>query len=173
MTSSNPSLYEAFARYGSGITLVAVRDGAEHRFFIAGSVLTASVDPFTLAISVGADRDALPAITAGAPWTVSVLSASQLPLVRVLTSPTPRAERLQALVDAGALCAGDGPLCLPEALVTLWCVTHSATPLNDQVLLVGEVQSGSVHRSGEPLLRWNRQFHTVGAITADTVQAVA
>ena len=83
-----PPLYDSFALYGSGVTLVAVRDvpGDQDRFFIAASVLTSSVNPFTIALSVGQDRDALPLITAGAPWAVSVLSVHHLPLVRLLTA---------------------------------------------------------------------------------------
>ncbi|MDA4893727.1 MULTISPECIES: flavin reductase family protein [Microbacterium] len=160
MSAVDPSLYDSFARYGSGITLVATRGDDHDLFFIAASVLTASVNPFTLAVSVGQDRDALPAITAGAPWAVSVLAAHHLPLVRRLTSPGTRAERLDALGEAGAVASAEGPLFLPDALVTLWCTTHSTTPVNDQMLLVGEVTRGSAPEEGVPLLRWNRAFHT-------------
>ncbi|SJM67052.1 flavin reductase family protein [Gulosibacter sp. 10] len=160
MTTSIPTLYESFALYGSGVTLVTARDGDDDRFFIAGSVLTASVDPFTLAVSAGKDRDALPAILDGAPWAVSVLATHHLPLVRRLTARTTREERLEALEAAGAERSSEGPLWLPDALVTFWCTTHSSTPVHDQVLLVGEVHRNSHHSEGLPLLRWNRDFRT-------------
>ena len=161
-----PPLYDSFALYGSGVTLVAVRDvpGDQDRFFIAASVLTSSVNPFTIALSVGQDRDALPLITAGAPWAVSVLSVHHLPLVRLLTARTTRAERLDALGAAGAEVSPEGPLWLPDALVTLWCTTHATMPLHDQLLLVGSVLRGSSHQADLPLLRWNRDFHTVAEL---------
>ncbi|TXK19111.1 flavin reductase family protein [Homoserinibacter sp. GY 40078] len=167
--TTEPSLYESFALYGSGVTLVAVRDGDYDRFFVAASVLTASVTPFTLAVSVGQDRDAIPAIQSGAPWTLSVLAAHHLPLVRTLTAPTTHQERLDALGAAGAESSPEGPLWLPDALVTFWCSTRSITPVHDQRIVVGEVQHGSFHGNGSPLLRWNRDFRTtadVGQLTS-------
>ncbi|GAB10578.1 putative NADPH-flavin oxidoreductase [Gordonia araii NBRC 100433] len=160
--------YDGFARYGSGVSLVAVHDGEEDRFFVAASVLTASVEPFALAVSVGTGRDALPAILDGRPWSLSVLAAHHLSLVRRLTGATGRAARLAALADAGAERSPQGALWLPDALATFWCETASATPVNDQVLVVGDVVGGSAPRDGTPLLRWNHDFHT----TADLTPAV-
>lgn len=160
MNTSAPALYDSFSLYGSGVTFVSVRDGDVDRFFIAASVLTASVDPFTIAISVGQDRDALPAIEAGAPWAVSILATQHKPLVRRLTARNTRAERLEALGQAGAETSPEGPLWLPDAIVTLWCTTHSVTAVHDQRILVGKVTRGSLHQDGLPLLRWNRDFRT-------------
>ena len=157
------SLYESFALYGSGVTLVTVRDDGADRFFVAGSVLTASVDPFTLAVSVGRYRDALPAIAGGAIWTVNVLADRHLPLVRRLTTRTTREQRLDALRAAGAVCSDEGPLWLPDTLVTFWCTTRSVTTVHDQALLVGEVDRGSEHQDGLPLLRWNHNYVTATA----------
>ena len=159
-TTTAPSLIDSFALYGSGVTLISVRDDDVDRFFVAGSVLTASVDPFTLAVSVGQGRDALAPITSGAPWAVSVLATQHLPLVRALTARNTREERLEALGASGAETSPEGPLWLPDALVTLWCTVHSSTPVHDQVLLAGEVTRGSLHDEGDPLLRWNRGFRT-------------
>jgi flavin reductase (DIM6/NTAB) family NADH-FMN oxidoreductase RutF len=161
MTQTVPSLYDSFALYGSGVTLVTVRDGTRDRFFIASSVLTASVDPFALAVSISRNRDALPAIRAGNPWAVAMLATNHEPLVRQLTSPTSPAERDRALTAAGAVRSDEGPLWLPDALVTLWCTAGSTTPVNDQVLLVGQVNRGSQHQRKAPLLRWNHSFRTV------------
>lgn len=160
VTSNHPSLYDGFALYGSGVTLLTVRDNDVDQFFVAASVLTASVEPFSLAVAVGQDRIGLHAITHGAPWAVSVLSVDQLPLVEQLTGPTTRGERVAALTAAGAESSPEGPLWLPDALVSLWCRTTSVTPVHHQSLIVGDVFRGSLHREGLPLLRWNRQFTT-------------
>lgn len=161
MSETAPSLYDSFALYCSGVTLVSVRDDDDHRFFVAGSVLTASVEPFAVAVSVAGHRDALPAITAGKPWTVSILATRHLPLVRRLTARTTPAERLMALQAAGVDLPSEGPIWVPDALVTLWCTTLSTTPVHDQILLVGQVQHGTTHQAGAPLVRWNREFGTV------------
>jgi flavin reductase (DIM6/NTAB) family NADH-FMN oxidoreductase RutF len=166
MSNAETSLYESFGRYGSSITLVTTRDGDHDRFFIAGSVLTASVDPFTLAVSTGIGRDALPAILDGRPWAVSVLSSRHLSLVQQLTAKTTREDRLAALKSAGAQKSLEGPLWLPDALVTFWCAVSGHTPVNDQVLIVGNVTRGSQHVDGTPLVRWNRGFHTTSALTS-------
>lgn len=117
------NLYDAFALYGSGVALVAVRDGDRDCFFVAASVLTASVDPFALAVSVGRDRDGLAAIASGAVWSVSLLGAHHEGLVRQLTAG-PREGRRDALLAAGAARSPEGPLHLPDALVALWCTTR-------------------------------------------------
>ncbi|MGD8214511.1 flavin reductase [Aestuariimicrobium sp. Y1814] len=61
----------------------------------------------------------------------------------------------------------EGPLWLPDALVTFWCVTETTAPVNDQVLVVGRGVRGSLHEVGKPLLRWHRGFRTDKAIVAD------
>ncbi len=165
------SLYESFSLYGSGVTLITTDGGGTDRFFVAASVLTASVNPFTVAVSVGRYREALPAIAGGAPWAISVLTADHVRLVENLTSPTAESlmaddihkQRLEMLATAGAQRSPEGTLWLPDALVTLWCSTLSLTPVNDQFLLVGEVTRGSARSTGTPLLRWNRSFHTLDA----------
>ena len=160
---TGPSLYDGFARYGSGVTLVTVRF-EDDRFFLAAPMLTVSVDPFTLAISVGHHRDALPAISSGSAWAVSVLAAHHLPLARRLSEPGTRIERLDALRAAGAVPSAEGPLWLPDALATFWCVTGSVTAVHDQALVVGEVKRGAVSAGGTPLLRWDRSFGTIGGL---------
>lgn len=164
----DPALYDAFARYGSGVTLVTARDGNRDGFLIAASVLTASVRPFTLAVSIGQDRHALPAILSDATWTLSVLGAQHLDLVRELTGPTTPEQRLSALAEAGAEPSEDGPLWLPDALATFWCTTHSTTKVHDQALVIGQVDRGATQEEGQPLLRWNRGFHTTTQATGDT-----
>ena len=159
-------VYEAFSRYGSGLTLVGVRDGDHDRFFIAASVMTASVDPFALAVSVGSGRDALPPMLAGAPWTLSVLSTGHHGLVEELTRDTSREERLLALGAAGAEPASSGGLWLPDALAAFTCRTGSVTPVNDQTLIVGEVVEASLGASAAPLLRWNRGFGTTASFAS-------
>lgn len=166
MSGDAGNLYDSFALYGSGVTFVATREADHDRFFVAASVLTASVNPFTLAVSVGQDRDALGPIATDAPWSVSVLASHHLPLVRALTARTSYAERVAALAEHGAEASPEGPLWLPDSLVTFWCTTHSATRVNDQVLLVGEVTRGSAPRDDAPLLRWNRRFHSAGEVSA-------
>lgn len=166
-TNSNPLLYDGFARYGSGVTLVTVRENEDDQFFIAASLLTASVEPFSLAVAVGRNRVGLTAMARGVPWAVSVLAAEHRPLVEQLTGPTTREERRAALTEAGAVPSPEGPLWLPDALVTLWCRVLSVTPVHHQSLIVGDVVRGSIHREGLPLLRWNRQFSTASALSSD------
>lgn len=161
MNAHHPGLYDSFALYGSGVTLLTVGDGDHDRFVIAASVLTASVEPFTLAVSVRHDRDVVPAMLGGAPWAVAVLTAAHLPLVHQLTGSTTSGQRVRSLRAAGVERSAEGPLWLPDALVTLWCTVHSSVPVHDQLLVTGEVIRGSLRRDAAPLLRWNRGFRTV------------
>lgn len=161
------TLYDSFSHYGSGVTLVAVRDADIDRFFIAASVLTSSVNPFTLAVSVGRDRDALPAITTGQTWSLGVLAEHHRPLVHQLTAKTMTpTQRLEALALAGAETSPEGPLWLPDTLVTFWCTTLNTTPVHDQVIVVGTVQRASPSSGGLPLLRWDHGFHTTQDLDA-------
>lgn len=154
------SIRDSFARYGSGVTLIAVQADGHHQFFIATSVMTASVQPFTLAASVGQDRTGLRTIVSGATWTVNVLSTRHLPLVQELIGSTSLEERLAALNEAGAETSAEGPLWLPDSLTTFWCELHKTTQVYDQVLLVGQVERVATQELGTPLVRWNREFHS-------------
>ena len=162
--TNRSTLYDGFARYASGVTLVTVRDGLEDQFFIAGSVLTASVEPFALALSIGKARWGLTAIQRGDSWAMSILATHQLPLVEQLSSRRSAQERLRALMTAGAERSPEGPLWLPDALASFWCTTQSVTPVAEQCLVVGEVHRGQSRGEGKPLIRWNREFRT----SADT-----
>ncbi|MFT3877464.1 MAG: flavin reductase family protein [Propioniciclava sp.] len=162
MAPSVSPLYGSFALYPSGVTLVTVRDGDDHQFFVAASVLTASVEPFALAVSVARHRIGADAMIAGKTWALSILATRHLPLVRSITGLTPRTDRLRALFTAGAEESPEGPLWLPDALVTFWCTTLSVTPVNDQLLIAGGVLRGSPHRDGDPLLRWQHSFRGIG-----------
>ncbi len=168
---TDANLYDGFATYGSGVCLITVRDGDDDAFFVAASVLTASVDPFALAVSVGATRPGLAQIADGRPWTVSVLAADHLELVRLLTGRTTREERLAALRAAGVERSADGTLCLPDSLATFSCVTASTTPVNDQVLVVGSVVGGTLGDGRAPLLRWNHGFHTADGAAGPRLSA--
>lgn len=163
--STNSAFYDAFAQYGSGVTLVTVNSGENDYFFIAASVLTASVAPFTLAVSIGQDRDALPAIVSGAIWSVSVLVGSHLPLVKELTAPTTQEKRLVALTSARARRSPSGALWLPDALATYWCTTNRTLEVHNQVLVIGDVIQAVTSRGTQPLMRWNGKFHTMAEIT--------
>ena len=156
-------LYDSFALHGSSVSLVTVYDD-DHRCFVAGSVLTASVDPFALAVSVGRTRAALPAMLSGRAWALSILAAQHLPLVRALTGSTRPEERRAALTAAGAAESPEGPLVLPDALTTFWCRTSSSTTVHDQELVVGDVLRATTPNDDEPLLRWNHRFHTASAL---------
>lgn len=163
VTITAAPLYQSFALHGSSVSLVTVHDD-DHRFFVAGSVLTASVDPFALAVSVGRAREALPAMLTDRTWALSILAAHHLPLVRQLTGSTTPAQRRVALVDAGATASPEGPLILPDALTAFWCATASSTTVHDQTLVVGDVLRASAPKNGDPLLRWNHRFHTAAAL---------
>ncbi|MEZ5085431.1 MAG: flavin reductase family protein [Tessaracoccus sp.] len=161
MMNERSSLYDGFALYASGVTLVTVRDGAEDQFFIAGSVLTASVDPFAIAVSIGKDRIGLPAILRGTTWSLSVLTTQHRSLVQNLSAGISMRDRLQFLMAAGAERSPEEPLWLPDSLVTFWCTVRSVTLVDDQRLVVGNVRRARIQRIDDPLLRWNRDFKTV------------
>lgn len=159
------ALYDAFARYTSGMTLVTVRDGDHDRFFVAGSVLTASVDPFALTVSVGNDRDALPAMGVGGKWTLSVLGVQHRELVEALIGDTTREERFLALAEAGAEASPSGSLWLPDVSAAFWCRTTSLTPVNNQTLVTGDVTGSQLGEQSLPLIRWNHGFKTTAEVS--------
>lgn len=169
MSHAKPDLYDSFALYASGVTLVTVRDGDHDAYLVAASVLTASVEPFSLAVSVSERREVLPAIEAGAPWAVSVLASHHELLSLRLAKRTHNGSAWDVLSAAGAERSPEGPLWLPDSLVTFWCSTRSLTPVHDQVLVVGDVQRGSKSNAAAPLLRWNHGFHTVDADMAESL----
>jgi flavin reductase (DIM6/NTAB) family NADH-FMN oxidoreductase RutF len=160
---ADAEIYQAFARYGSGVCFVVTHDpdSGEDRFLIAASVLTASVNPFHLAVSIGQDRDALAHILSGKPWSVQVLASNHEGLVTTLTGKTTKSERVDAVLGAGATRSADGTLQLPDALASFSLQTAGTLDVADQTLVVGRVDSASTARDRLPLMRWNRRFGTI------------
>jgi flavin reductase (DIM6/NTAB) family NADH-FMN oxidoreductase RutF len=156
-------IYQAFARYGSGVCFVATYDpdSGDDRFLIAASVLTASVNPFHLAVSIGKDRDALAHILSGKQWSVHVLASGHEGLVTTLTGETTKSERLDAVLAAGASRSADGTLHLEDTLASFSCQTAGTIDIADQTLVVGRVDSATTGRDRLPLMRWNRRFGTI------------
>jgi flavin reductase (DIM6/NTAB) family NADH-FMN oxidoreductase RutF len=160
---ADADIYQAFARYGSGVCFVVTHDPdiGEDRFLIAASVLTASVNPFHLAVSIGKDRDALEHILSGKPWSVHVLAAIHEGLVTTLTGKTTKSERVDAVLAAGATRSADGTLRLQDAIASFSCETAGTIDVADQTLVVARVATASTGRDRSPLVRWNRRFGTV------------
>lgn len=158
--SSTDDLYEAFSRYPSGVALVATTDGRTDSFFVAASILTASVDPFALTVSMASDRGALAPISSGAPWTVSLLGEHHVRLTEALTEPAPDVARTKALERFGAERSAEGPLWLPDAIAAYWLDTHSLHEVGDQMLVTGVVSRAVASREGRPLVRWSRGYHS-------------
>jgi flavin reductase (DIM6/NTAB) family NADH-FMN oxidoreductase RutF len=160
---ADADIYQAFARYGSGVCFVVTHDpdSREDRFLIAASVLTASVNPFHLAVSIGKDRDALEHVLSGKPWSVHVLASNHEGLVTTLTGKTTKSERVDAVLAAGATRSADGTLQLPDTLASFSCETAGTIDVADQTLVVARVASASAGRVRPPLMRWNRKFGTV------------
>jgi flavin reductase (DIM6/NTAB) family NADH-FMN oxidoreductase RutF len=156
-------IYQAFARYGSGVCFVVTHDpdSGDDRFLIAASVLTASVNPFHLAVSIGKDRDALEYVLSGRPWSVHVLASKHEWLVTILTGPTTKKERVDAVLAAGAVRSADGTLHLPDTLASFTCRTTGSIDVADQMLVVGRVDSAISGRVRPPLMRWNRRFGSI------------
>jgi flavin reductase (DIM6/NTAB) family NADH-FMN oxidoreductase RutF len=156
-------IYQAFARYGSGVCFVVSHDPetGEDRFLIAASVLTASVDPFHLGVSIGRDRDALEHILSDRPWSVHVLASNHEGLVTTLTGKTTKSERVDAVLAAGATRSADGTLHLQDALASFSCETAGTIDVADQTLVVARVTAASTGKARPPLMRWNRRFGTV------------
>ncbi|RKT04563.1 flavin reductase ActVB [Streptomyces sp. 3211.6] len=158
-----PAFREAMSQLAAPITIVTVRDETGRPWgFTASSVSSASLEPPLLTVGISRTSSCHEALIAAPEFVVNVLGSRHREVAtRFATHGVDRF----AAGDFRPWPGSELP-CLPDAHARYRCVTTDVIPVGDHDLLVGavvEAGSGDPADLGDPLLWYQRGFHTCTA----------
>jgi flavin reductase len=152
----------AMARFPTGVTVLTTLGDGRHEVMTANAVVSVSLQPTLLLVSVGATKRWLQAMRRCARFAVNVLGAQHEALARWCADHD-RHERPE-LIPAHdvAVSPASGLLLFDDALVVIECGVYAEHPAGDHVLVLGEVASIKVHAAeAEPLVFVDRGYARV------------
>jgi flavin reductase (DIM6/NTAB) family NADH-FMN oxidoreductase RutF len=137
------------ARWPTGVAVVTTRsDGVDHGLTV-NALLSVSLSPPTLLISLGAEADSTPAVERSGRFAASFLASGQRALSERFARTIPSAEKFR---DLSVERTPSGLVVLPGALARLECRVRSVVPSTDHRLILGEVEWLDAGPDGPPLL---------------------
>jgi len=137
------------SRWATGVAVVTARDGATDAGLTVNALLSVSLHPPSVLVSLMRDVDTLPVIERSRAFAVNFLSADQRPLSERFARPVPPVEKFRELPfhrSPGGIALLDGTLGALECRVT------SLTPALDHILVIGEVVHDELGVPALPLL---------------------
>jgi flavin reductase (DIM6/NTAB) family NADH-FMN oxidoreductase RutF len=136
------------ARYATGVAVVTVHaDGRDHGLTV-NSLVSVSLAPPSILVSIGHGSDGLPLIERARAYVVNILTERQEDVARRFAAhPLPR----DAFQGLNLTRSASGAYVLNDALAWLEAEVVASIPIFDHTLFVGEVRRGGT-TSGEGAL---------------------
>ncbi len=153
MSAQAPDVAAGFrrlmARFATGVCVVTAHDGGVDGGLTVNALLSVSLRPPSLLVSLMRDVDTLPLIERSRAFAVSFLAHDQRALSERFAATVPSAEKFRGVaIHRGA----SGAARLEGALGSLDCRLVSTTPAYDHVLVLGEVVGLATGREAAPLV---------------------
>lgn len=146
---SQAELREAFSRWVTGVTVVAVRDGPTVYAITATAFLPVSIEPPLLLVSINPNATVLPFLGDGATFGVSILAEDQRRLASIFADTGPLAQMHFPR---------EGDPVLPDALASFTCRVTRRHPEGDHTLVIGAVERVATGADRRPLLYFRREY---------------
>jgi flavin reductase (DIM6/NTAB) family NADH-FMN oxidoreductase RutF len=145
-----PARFRALmGRWATGVSVVTARAKADDAGLTVNSLISVSLTPPTVLVSLTHDADTLPVAEASGHFGVSFLAADQREVSERFARTISRSEKFAGV----ALHRGPGGSPLLDGHVgALECRVTGRTPLHDHVLLTGEVVHTEPGRDAPPLV---------------------
>ena len=144
---------EAFSRWASGVSVVAVRDEPAVYAITATAFLPVSIDPPRVLVSINPNATVLPFLGEGAEFSVSLLAESQRRLASIFADVGPLG-RMHLPREGDPVVEG--------ALASFTCRVVSRYPEADHTLVVGEVIRLTIGGDERPLVYFRREYGLPG-----------
>lgn len=145
-------LRDAFARWTSGVTLVAVRHESGVHGLTVSAFLPLSLEPPLVLVSIHGDAPLLSHMRAVGRFTVNVLEQEQRRLATRFSDRFP--------VERNVFAESGDPV-LPGALAVFVCRVGDIIPAGDHQLVTGEVERVVLGDAGQPLLFGERNWRVL------------
>lgn len=146
---SPDAVREAFSRWASGVTVVAVRDGATVYAITVTAFLPVSVEPPLVLVSINPNATVWPFLEEGAEFGVSILAEDQRRLASIFADTGPLAQ---------LHFPRDGDPVLPDALAGFTCRVVRRYLEGDHMLVIGELEGVVTGGDRNPLIYYRREY---------------
>ncbi len=145
------------ARWATGVSVVTAHQGPGDAGLTVNALVSVSLTPPSLLVSVSRDADTLAAITASGRFGVSFLAADQRPLSERFAAPVSAEEKFRGVAIHRA--PGGSPL-LDGSIGAVECRLAQQIPAFDHVLLIGEVLHAELGGDRPPLVFFRSSYAT-------------
>lgn len=145
------------ARWATGVSVVTAHAGGADAGLTVNALLSVSLTPPSLLVSLSRDADTLPVLERSGYFGVSFLSAAQRSWSERFALTLPAEEKFRGV---GTHRAPHGSPLLDDTLGAAECRVVSRTPTYDHVLLVGEVVHEEAGADEAPLLYYRSTYGT-------------
>ena len=149
-------LREVMRRFPAPVAVVATRLDGQRFGLTVGSLVSLSLEPPLVGISIGKDSSSHEPIRLAGGWTVSLLSGAQRNVAQHFARSGIPPVALWSGVDVRD--GERGPL-LEDALGWLECRTISEHEAGDHTIFVGAVESVELGKPGEGLVYRNGEYY--------------
>lgn len=149
-------LREVMRRFPAPVAVVTTELDGERFGLTVGSLVSLSLEPPLVGISIGKDSSSHEPIRLAAGWAASLLGADQVAIAQHFARSGVPPLALWTGVDVRD--GGRGPL-VDGAIGWLECRTVSEHDVGDHTIFVGEVESTELGAEGGGLIYRNSRFH--------------
>ena len=149
---------QVMGRFVTGVTIITTRSGDIDHAMTANAIMSVSLDPLLLVISVEREARFHDAVLEAGAWGVSLLPESGRATAAWLST---RGRPLHGQLARIPFHRGPetGMALLDDALGTIECHTFNTVPAGDHTLLLGDVRSVSItDRPGDALVYYRGAF---------------
>ncbi|MBX6363120.1 MAG: flavin reductase family protein [Gemmatimonadetes bacterium] len=146
------ALRDAYARWASGVAVVAVRDEPYLYAITATSFTPVSLDPPLVLVCIGRNASVWPFLQVGAPFAISILAAGQRRIASIVADGGPLVR---------PLFPPDGDPVVPDAIAAFACTVSATHPGGDHRIVVGAVERVQLGPAAPPLAYFDREYRTV------------
>jgi flavin reductase (DIM6/NTAB) family NADH-FMN oxidoreductase RutF len=155
-----PDFRSVMRQLAAGVSVVTSGSGVERGGFTATSVISLSVTPPRLLISIDQQSSTLPIIRRTGAFAVSFLAADQQRVAEAFAGQAGLSGAERFTVGSWRSSVS-GRHELRGALANVHCHVEEMIERHDHVLVIGDVVWSS-HGSGRPLVHWQRGFGQIG-----------
>ncbi len=149
---------QVMGRFATGVSVVTTRIGDIDHAMTANAIMSVSLDPVLMVISVEREARFHDAVIESGAWGVSLLPDSERKTAAWLST---RGRPLHGQLERIAFHRGEqtGVALLDNALGTLECHTFDTVTAGDHTLVIGDVRSVSIaDRPGDALIYYRGAF---------------
>ncbi len=148
---------QIMGRFATGVTVVTTRYGEQISGMTANAVMSLSLDPPLVVVSVDRQSNMHGHLTQGQCYAINVLKRDQEELSRRFAKPGPKDFSDLELTEAET-----GAPIFVDALAYVDCRVVEVVPAGDHDMFIGEPLAGET-LDGEPLIFYSGQYAQLGA----------